>query len=374
MSHQQHHQFLLFAIPKDSLAIRVLSLWFGVLVFFFSPEVVHAKFLDRLELISHLRQGHYQKLEQIFTRQEQQYQAKKIPEGHVEAAYFAFANSAPDLEEKLNEWVAKGDNSGTAHLARGIYYWNIGWTARGGGYMSETQDEQVRGMKEKFALAWQDLKGAAKKKMNSGIPYKFLISIAMNLSDEEVIEQFLEQGLQADPRSFAIRWSYLHTLEPWWSGLSNEDSIREIEYFLSKHVEPLIGNHPDLKPLLGYSDYLQAEILSRNNQREKALAFFQKALQHGSYNLYRFEWAKALFYLDRDQEALEMIDHALRERPKVSDILHYRARILEDLHQSQAALKQEAEAIQLDELDPDHLRLYAWQLNQQDRIQEAEEA
>jgi hypothetical protein len=44
------------------------------LVFFFSPDIVHAEFLDRLELLSHLRQGHYQKLEQILARQERLYQ------------------------------------------------------------------------------------------------------------------------------------------------------------------------------------------------------------------------------------------------------------------------------------------------------------
>ena len=45
-----HHSFPFFAVPRDSLAIKVLCLWFGVLVFFFSPDVVHAEFLDSLGL------------------------------------------------------------------------------------------------------------------------------------------------------------------------------------------------------------------------------------------------------------------------------------------------------------------------------------
>ncbi len=31
-------------LPKDSAAIKLLGLWFSILVFFFSPDLLHAKF------------------------------------------------------------------------------------------------------------------------------------------------------------------------------------------------------------------------------------------------------------------------------------------------------------------------------------------
>ena len=279
MSHQQHHQFLLFSIPKDSLAIRVLSLWFGVLVFFFSPEVVHAKFLDRLELISHLRQGHYVKLEKLLTHQEQLYRAKEIPEEHVEATYYAFANSAADLEEKLDEWVQQSSSSGTAHLARGVYYWNIGWKARGGRYMSDTPTHRVRGMKEYFALAWQDLHIASRQKPHSGVLYRFLISIAMSLGDHEGVDQYTENGLQADPGSFAVRWQHLYSLTPWWGSWSTEESLEAVENFLQEEVIPHIQRYPTLKPLLGFPNYVRAEMLDRNNDHEKAIPYYEATLK-----------------------------------------------------------------------------------------------
>ncbi len=37
---------------KDSSAINLFSLWFGLLVFFFSPEIVHAGFLDHPESLT----------------------------------------------------------------------------------------------------------------------------------------------------------------------------------------------------------------------------------------------------------------------------------------------------------------------------------
>jgi len=83
MTHSPRYYCPVFEIPKSSPAIKTLGLWFGLLVFFFSPDIVHAEFLDRLELLKHLRQGHYDRLEQIPTRQERLYQAKKIPEEHL---------------------------------------------------------------------------------------------------------------------------------------------------------------------------------------------------------------------------------------------------------------------------------------------------
>ncbi len=51
-----HHTELsssFFTMPTDSPAIKILSVWFGILVFFFSPDVIHAEFLDRLVLTQH---------------------------------------------------------------------------------------------------------------------------------------------------------------------------------------------------------------------------------------------------------------------------------------------------------------------------------
>ncbi len=54
MTHPSDKNFLFFKIPTNSPAIKALSLWFGLLVFFFSPEIVHAEYLDQLDLLNHL--------------------------------------------------------------------------------------------------------------------------------------------------------------------------------------------------------------------------------------------------------------------------------------------------------------------------------
>lgn len=52
MNQQQSYSCFSFVeMPRNSPAIKVLSLCFGLLVFLFSPDTVHAEFLDRLKLM-----------------------------------------------------------------------------------------------------------------------------------------------------------------------------------------------------------------------------------------------------------------------------------------------------------------------------------
>lgn len=352
----------------------MLNLWLSLWVFFFSPEVVHAEFLDRLELIKHLRQGHYSKLEQMLTRQERLYQAKEIPEEHVESAYLSFANSAADLEEKLNEWVAGNDKDGTAHLARGIYFWNRGWITRGYAFFSETPKEGISGMKENFEIAYQDLNIASRQKSHSGIPYAYIISMAMALGDQKGINQYIFDGLRADPRSFSIRWRFLYSQTPWWGGLTLEKSLANINPFLQKKVLPNLTQNANLRPLLGFPDYVRAEMLRRSGNREQANLFFKNALKHGRYYIYSFHFGKNLYFLGQLEESLNELTASLQDRPQVADIHDFRAGILEDLKRPEQALIEQTLAIALDELNPDYLRRYAWRLRQQHRLKEAEQA
>ncbi len=54
MTHPSDTNCLFGTIPTNSPAIKVLGLWFGLLVFFFSPDIIHAEYLDQLDLLNHL--------------------------------------------------------------------------------------------------------------------------------------------------------------------------------------------------------------------------------------------------------------------------------------------------------------------------------
>ncbi len=228
-------------------------------------------------------------------------------------------------------------------------------------------------MKDFFSISRENLQLASLKK-TSGIPYKFLISTATGLGDDEGVDHYLKKGLQADSGSFGVRWEYLYSLTPWWSGQSQQESLEVVDYFLQEKVIPYVKRYPALKPLLGFPDYVRAEMLDRNDDEESAIPYYKATLKHGRYFFYSYSHGQALFYLDRDKEALNILTEALQDRPQVADIHDYRARTLEALKRPEQALTEPAKAIALDELDPSNLHRYAWRLKRHHNLEAAKTA
>ncbi len=151
-----------------------------------------------------------------------------------------------------------------------------------------------------------------------------------------------------------------------------KDSLANTDAFLKKEVLPVLDRNSNLRPLLGFPDYIQGEMFDRNDDEENAIPHYKAALKHGRYYYYSFSYRQSLFYLDRDEEALDVFTAALQARPQVADVYDYRARALQALDRPEEALEEQAKAIALDELDPGNLRRYAWRLTRHRKLQEAE--
>lgn len=335
------------------------------------PTPAHAKFLDRLALLNLLRSSEFFTLEKKLTTQEQLYKEGQIPEEHVESAFFSFANSDPKLEEKLNEWIKNEQIPGLAHLARGIYYWKLGWLTRGSKYASKTPEARLTGMRNFFALAWKDLWKSIQQKPDSAIPYRFVLSIAMTLSDRDGLNHYVQKGLEADPKSFAVRWQYLYSLTPWWSGMSKDESLKVIQQFLKDRVRPWIANTPQLKALEGFPDFVTAEMLQRNNIEDESIAYYEKALNHGGYYYYRYRLGTTLYHLSRYEETLRVLAQSLKDRPQVADVHEYRGWALSYLGKTDEAIAEFEQGLQLDTHSPELLRGLANTLVDKKQYQEA---
>jgi len=353
----------IFALSFPQWVGLLCSLW----ILFHAPDA-HTKYLDRLHILDLLRSSQFEKLELTMAQQERWYQQGKTPESHVEAAYLAFANSNPELENRFNKWVDSYPSRGRAHLARGIYYRNLGWITRGYRYISKTRQERIAGMKYYFEKARKDLIEAIRIKPNSAIAYSLLINIAMVRGDRDVIEQYMGQGLRENPRSFAIRWKYLSTLLPLWSGLSNEESLKAIQQFLKVSMDQ---KYPGLSPLQGFPAYVRAEILSRKKQKEQAIPYYEQSLSHGDYYWYSYEQASNFYYMGKYPEAFQAYTHALNNRPQVADIHKNRAKTLVKLGKKKEAMEEFHTALLLDSHDPDLLTELSYLLVKEGRHKEA---
>ena len=184
----------------------------------------------------------------------------------VDAAFFAFANSDLALEPRFNEWVLRFPESYAAPLARGVYYWNLGWLSRGGDYVRNTLNLRFAEMRNYFSLAVPDLRLAIRLNPKLSVAHGFLISLGKISGAGVSAKRALEAGLRSVPRSAVIRARYLLALLPWWGG-----SLPEIWYF-TERTKREFPDEPRLKSLQGFYDYTLAETLRRKGDGKKALA------------------------------------------------------------------------------------------------------
>ena len=328
----------------------------------------HTKYLDRLKILDMLRTKQFTELEKTLAQQELRYQQGKIPEEHVEAAYLTFGNSDPEFEPRFREWVQQEGSTGRSHLARGIYYRNLGWITRGYRYASRTVPERFRGMRQYFALAKKDLEKAVHLNPHSATGYSLLINLAMAQGQREDIEQIFVEGLRFNPQSYAIRWKYLFSLLPWYSGLSKEECLNVIQQFLKNFVH---DTHLHLSPLKSFPAFAQAEFLRRKNQRESAIPFYERSLNYGRYYWYSYDQGHNFYFMGKHSEAIQAFTQGLEARPQVPKVHKWLGKTYIQLDQPKKALSEFQKALQLDSHDPDTLTEYAYILVNDGKYQEA---
>lgn len=346
---------------------------------------------DRLELLRLLRQSNFDELDVQLKQYRDDYQAGNISDHIVEQAYQSFASADPDLEPKLNEWIATRPDSHSARMARALFYQKLGLISRGYALSRKTPDERFAAMRDYLDLAGSDFSAALELNPRLSIAYGSLILIAMMRGDDAASDSLVRKGLEADSRSFVIRRRYLFSLVPWWRGVSSpsdgsnpymsllrewlgaEDRIevpKSIQRFVAEIEQDAVDN-PVLEPLKGFGDYVIADLLSRQDRREEAAEYFEKALRFGDYWWYLYRQGYNYFRLNRFDDAVASYTRALEAWPQVPDTLDWRARSLRKLNQLDRAFADWDLALSVDPRNPIILVQVAYALRQVKRYDDA---
>ena len=325
------------------------------------------RFPDRLELVGLLRRAQFEELEARLTTYQESFEAGRISENVVDAAFFAFANSDLALEPRFSQWLLRFPDSYAAPLARGVYYWQLGWLSRGGGYVRNTPKLRFAEMRNYLLLAVPNLRLAIRLNPKLSVAHGFLVSLGKVSGTGVSTERALEVGLRAVPRSAVIRARYLFGHLPRWGG-----SLLEIWYF-TERTKREFPDEPRLKFLEGFYDYALAETLARRGERKKAVAYYDQAISYGEYRNYYLARGKNFYGLKDYERALADFDTALKIRPQVAAILDWRARAYKRLGRYYEAFADWELALQIDSLNPDILRQRAWALRDKKRYRKAVE-
>ena len=144
-------------MPLTQRMFQLLSLVAVLLALWPTTAAGTERFPDKLELVGLLRAGQFEELEARLTTYQESFEAGGIAEDVVDAAFFAFANSDLALEPRFSQWLLRFPESYAAPLARGVYYWQLGWLSRGGGYVRKTLKLRFAEMRNYFSLAVPEL-------------------------------------------------------------------------------------------------------------------------------------------------------------------------------------------------------------------------
>ncbi len=342
-----------------SLTAVLLAVWPAA-------TIAAERFPDKLDLVGLLRAGQFDELEARLTTYQESFEAGRISEQIVDAAFFAFANSDLALEPRFSQWLLRFPESYAAPLARGVYYWKLGWHSRGGGYVRDTPNLRFAEMRNYFALAVPDLRLAIRLNPKLSVANGFLITLAKISGAGVSGKRTLEAGLRAVPRSAVIRGRYLFGLLPWWGG-----SLSEIWYF-TERTKREFPDEPGLSSLEGFYDYALAETLSRRGEKEKAIAYFDQAISYGENRDYYLARGQTFYALKRYDRAIEDFSMALNARPQVATILDWRARAYKRLGRYDEAFADWDLALTIDPMAPVILLQRSNALRDKKRYREAE--
>ena len=119
----------------------------------------------------------------------------------------------------FDKWIEKRPDSANALIARGTFYDDYAWIARGHGYARDVKEEQWQIYYERREKALKDLNQAYKLDPNNLHSSRQLLRIAMSSSDSQGMEEVLFQRVIAlDPNCYMAYKSKLWGLMPKWGG------------------------------------------------------------------------------------------------------------------------------------------------------------
>jgi tetratricopeptide (TPR) repeat protein len=169
-----------------------------------------------------LDSNQFAELDRRFSAVQRNYKDGSISDEDLRAAFRAFYPTDAALEQKYTAWIAQFPKSYVARLARAIYYVWVGRERRGGNVISETREEQLRGMEAAFAQASKDLDVSLHLDDKPLLTYAQEMDIVRYVSNGDSARAILQTANKIDPDNVVVREKYMGTLMTRWGGSEEE--------------------------------------------------------------------------------------------------------------------------------------------------------
>jgi hypothetical protein len=184
---------------------------------------------DQIKPLALLESRNYAEVERHYAARQKAYEDGAIPDETLYKDFRALYKDSAANEQYFTGWVSAFPKSYSARMARGTYYYRMGWFVRGNQYFSQIPQDQRAQMHDYLAKARADLNASLKM---TGRPYLstlYLLNVAMLSGKASERRHWLDVGTKLDPKNIMLRTRYMITLEPRWGG-----SLEEMEAFLEE--------------------------------------------------------------------------------------------------------------------------------------------
>lgn len=277
------------------------------------------QYVDRAGLRSLLAAHKFKDLTSYLEQFEAAFEADPHKEYWPIDAGEAFSSAEPELAPDLDLWVAASPESFAPYFARGSHRLDRMWAMRGGKYVSETPESDLRQMEKSGQRALADLDRALELRPRLVAAMRHEMRVAMATGDDARREAMKDRALQACPTCCQIRATYLRSRTPRWGG-----SYPDMQRFVAAIP---VSSSTRLRALAGYEDLDGAELLRIDHRFPEALVAIDRARKSGEYWEYLYERAIILDGLQRTDEALADLARADALRPMHAAILEEKARV-----------------------------------------------
>ena len=314
-------------LPKIKTSL-FLSLLCGIS--FCSAEVSYP---DRLELLSQIENRRFDVLEATLSSYHDSYINAEGDERLLQFSLETLANSNPEYEKLISEWLESRPESFVPYLVRAYYYYGVAWSWRGHRRLEDTSMHRLEKMKSYLRLASADVSRAIELRSDLSAADVLALRVMMLLDEKKFQVETLKNALRIHPRSYLVRSAYLWSLKPEWGGRADE-----LMSFIKSIDEDAI-DQPLLKNLSGYADYIFAESLAEQKRYEDAAIHFDFAIAKGADHIIYRERGINHYHLANYESARRDFDTALKLWPQDPKSLRWRSHTLQRLGHNDIALR-----------------------------------
>ncbi len=310
-------------------------------------------FPDRISILEMLENRQFDELDEMLQTMQSNYEQGTGDERLLDYVLETMANSSPEYEVLMDDWVSSHPESYVSYLARAYYYYGVAWSWRGYRSDNDAVPARRKNMQTYLRLTTGDITQAIRLKPRLSAADALAIKVLMMLGNHGYKKQVLKDALEIDPASYLVRASYLFSLKPGWGG-----RVDELMQF-TKETEAIALTHPQLKLLAGYADYIFADALARQGRFEEAVVHFDFAIDRGADHIVYMQRGINYYHLQEYAKALHDFNHSLTLWPQNPQVLKWRSFTLQSIKQGAAALTDLDMAVRLAPMEKQILMAHA---------------